>query len=196
MTGFSRILNFGKSLVKPSVLFNRATINKSINVPNQIVAQFVRESHGRTMFIRPGKFFTKKYFDILHYHIFLAALPFAAFIGYQNLFVGPATLTETPEDYEPRHWEYQKNPVKRFLAKNFFETPERAYEIHLDKLYTEQSKVRMRQLEKKVKEMMYERQDYKGWFYIPVPKETYEMKEEYNKTVGSKSMGYDSKFTK
>jgi hypothetical protein len=29
-----------------------------------------RESHGRTMFIRPGKFYTKKYFDMLVFFMF------------------------------------------------------------------------------------------------------------------------------
>ena len=41
---------------------------------------------------------------------------------------------------------------------------------------------------------MYERQDYKGWYYIPVPSEPFEVKQEYNKKMGS--IGFDPKFTK
>ena len=39
---------------------------------------------------------------------------------------------------------YVKNPVRRFLAKNFFETPERSYEEHLHFVYKEQCKQKMR----------------------------------------------------
>lgn len=41
---------------------------------------------------------------------------------------------------------------------------------------------------------MKENQDYKAWYYVPVPKETLEMKKEYIQKYGS--LGYDSKFTK
>ena len=67
MTGFSKMLTASKSLVKPvgSVLLGRTSSLSLKPVTNQMMTQFVRESHGRTMFIRPGKFYTKKYFDII-----------------------------------------------------------------------------------------------------------------------------------
>jgi NADH dehydrogenase (ubiquinone) 1 beta subcomplex subunit 5 len=65
-------------------------------------------------------------------------------MGYQYLFVGPATLTEIPDGYEPRYYEYHKNPIKRFLAQYFFDIPEKAYEEHLNFLYREQCKQKMR----------------------------------------------------
>ena len=52
----------------------------------------------------------------------------------------------------------------------------------------------LRALEQKVRNLMREKQDYKGWYYVPVPKEAYELKEKFNKETGSK--GYDPKFTK
>lgn len=42
--------------------------------------------------------------------------------------------------------------------------------------------------------MMKENQDYKAWYYVPVPKETLEMKKEFHEKYGS--LGYDSKYTK
>ncbi len=60
MTGFSKVLNAAKCFLRPNILFN-----KNVGLSQLIKSQFVRESHGRTMFIRPGKFYTKKYFDIL-----------------------------------------------------------------------------------------------------------------------------------
>ena len=51
-----------------------------------------------------------------------------------------------------------------------------------------------RALEKKVRALMKEKQDYKAWYYIPVPKEPMEVKEEYIKEVGPH--GYSSKYSK
>lgn len=41
---------------------------------------------------------------------------------------------------------------------------------------------------------MKERQDYKAWYYVPVPKETMEMKQDFLEKQGR--IGYDPKFTK
>lgn len=41
---------------------------------------------------------------------------------------------------------------------------------------------------------MADKQDYKAWYYIPVPKETQELKQEFLKEHGSP--GYDSKFVR
>jgi hypothetical protein len=40
--------------------------------------------------------------------------------------------------------------------------------------------------------MMKEKQDYKAWYYVPVPKEPMEMKQEYIENVGRH--GYDVKY--
>lgn len=50
-------------MVKRSILNHKlktSNLYPSVNYLNQF-----RSSHGRTMFIRPGKFYTKKYFDML-----------------------------------------------------------------------------------------------------------------------------------
>lgn len=60
-------------MVNTSILFSKqsslttASINhmRQALVQSQYGGQFVRQSHGRAMFIRPGKFYTKKYFDII-----------------------------------------------------------------------------------------------------------------------------------
>jgi len=175
MSGFSKI--FTASLLFRSPAKNAAT---SLNQ--------IRSSHGRQMFLRPGNFYTKKYFDIMHYHFVLAGLPFALFIAYQNWFVGPARLTELPADAEPRYWEYIRHPIKRFLAKHIYPSPEQQYENHLHWLYQEQCKQKMRALESKVRNMMINRNDYKGWYYVPVQKETFELKTQFE--ADHKDKGY------
>ena len=49
-------------------------------------------------------------------------------------------------------------------------------------------------METKVRNMMKEKQDYKAWYYVPVPKEPMEAKQQYIEKMGGQ--GYDSKFTK
>ena len=41
---------------------------------------------------------------------------------------------------------------------------------------------------------MKEKQDYKAWYYVPVPKEPFEMKKQYHEQ--NARLGYDPKFTK
>lgn len=59
MTGFSKILSsFSRLAGRSSILFSKTT-------GTNLATTQLRESHGRAMFIRPGKFYTKKYFDML-----------------------------------------------------------------------------------------------------------------------------------
>lgn len=46
----------------------------------------------------------------------------------------------------------------------------------------------------KVRGLMQERKDYKGWYYVPVNKESFELKEKFNQETGPK--GYNPKYTK
>lgn len=116
MSGFSRMLNMSNQAFKSairsnsSILFSKSSAESFLKNTNNQLQMQSRGSHGRTMFIRPGKFYTKKYFDMIviylflisilnkilnlffknkkHFHLCLSALPFALIIGYQYLFVG------------------------------------------------------------------------------------------------------------
>ncbi|CAF0867118.1 unnamed protein product [Didymodactylos carnosus] len=85
----------------------------------------------------------------------------------QELQKGPATLTEIPEGYEPRHWEYFKHPIKRFLGRYLVQPVDERYEISLHAIYVGIMKDRLRGLERKVQRLQYQRGDYKGWYYRP-----------------------------
>lgn len=64
--------------------------------------------HQRVMEIIPSKYQWHKYKDLLHFYLMLGAIPALGLVFYTNVFIGPATLTEIPCDYQPRHWEYEK----------------------------------------------------------------------------------------
>lgn len=76
--------------------------------------------HGpRLMPITPSRFQWHKFKDLFHLYVMVGAIPLTALIFYTNVFIGPAQLTETPEDYVPKHWEYYRvSQREAVLAKN------------------------------------------------------------------------------
>ena len=60
----------------------------------------------RTMKVAPSRWSWNRFKDMLHFYTFLGFIPCTAFVLATNIFVGPARLAETPEDYIPEHWEY------------------------------------------------------------------------------------------
>ncbi|GIY76108.1 NADH dehydrogenase 1 beta subcomplex subunit 5, mitochondrial [Caerostris extrusa] len=126
--------------------------------------------HGdRTMYITPSRFQYTKFKDDLHLYLSLGIIPLALLITYVNIFIGPATLTEIPEDYEPKHWEYYKSihPISRFIAKHFHDDPQIEHEKVLHMLHEEQETAKWSQTIRKVNTLMAERDDYKSWYFIP-----------------------------
>lgn len=62
----------------------------------------------KTMYITPSRFQWHKFKDLTHFYLMLGIIPAAAVVFYSNLFIGPAQLTEIPEGYTPKHWEYHR----------------------------------------------------------------------------------------
>lgn len=63
-------------------------------------------SDHRTMNIQPSRFQFNKFKDYLHFYVMLGLIPCGFGILCSNIFIGPATLSEIPEGYTPKHWEY------------------------------------------------------------------------------------------
>nr|CAG4635779.1 EOG090X0FIE [Artemia franciscana] len=105
--------------------------------------------------------------DLAYFYVMLGAIPASLLILYHHVYVGPATLKETPQDYTPKEYEYYQYPIQRFLAK-YWPSYQEKYEIQLHKLYQEDYKRRMRQSKKKVGQLMKSRADYKGAYYVPM----------------------------
>ncbi|XP_076451942.1 NADH dehydrogenase [ubiquinone] 1 beta subcomplex subunit 5, mitochondrial-like [Babylonia areolata] len=126
-------------------------------------------SHNQ-MQVVPSGFEWARWKDSLHFYLFLGFAPMGLLILYCNLFIGQAELADIPEDYEPMPWEYYKGPIERWFARYIYEYPEKRYERTLHVLWEESEKRKIRKLEKQVKVLMHDRQDYKGWYYTPVDK--------------------------
>ncbi|CAG9768763.1 unnamed protein product [Ceutorhynchus assimilis] len=118
--------------------------------------------------MQPSRWQWNKFKDLVHFYLFLGIIPCSLFVGGMNLFVGPATLSEIPEDYTPKHWEYYKNPVTRLLARYVLTNPQQEYEKYCTYLFIEQEKIKLRELESKIMEKMDERVDYQAYYFRPV----------------------------
>ncbi len=69
--------------------FSRLLANSSILLKKSVELQQIRGSHGRTMFIRPGKFYTKKYFDLMVFFsiLFLYLVKYFSIFETKSIFI-------------------------------------------------------------------------------------------------------------
>ncbi|XP_074654930.1 NADH dehydrogenase [ubiquinone] 1 beta subcomplex subunit 5, mitochondrial-like [Tubulanus polymorphus] len=123
--------------------------------------------HGRRMTIIPTKHEVNVWKDKVHFFFALGIIPLGAVIVYANTFVGHGILTDIPENYEPKHWEFHKHPIKRFFARYVYSNPQKEYEKYLHFVFVEDQKAKWRKLEWKAKDLMRKRGDYKSWYYVP-----------------------------
>ncbi|RWS03946.1 NADH dehydrogenase [ubiquinone] 1 beta subcomplex subunit 5 [Dinothrombium tinctorium] len=121
--------------------------------------------HGRTLPIMPSNFQYNKFKDYLHFYFLVGAVPCALLSLYLGVFYGEAQLAEIPEDYTPKQWEYERNPLSRFLAKYVTYDPQVNYEQTMYKLNYEQEVACLHQIQKQVIDKMSERHDYQAWYY-------------------------------
>lgn len=125
-------------------------------------------SEHRNMNIQPSRFQWEKFKDLLHLYMMIGAIPSGLLIFYTSIFIGPAQLTETPEGYEPKHWEYHQNPITRWMARYIYPPPQQEYEIFMHVMWEEGQKRDIRMVEKMVHDKMAENQDYQSYYYRPV----------------------------
>ncbi|CAF3125954.1 unnamed protein product, partial [Rotaria sp. Silwood2] len=84
-----------------------------------------------------------------YYYFLIGLVPTFCVVFYANVFVGQATLAEIPEGYEPRHWEYYKHPLRRFMARYVVQSFDEHYEIFLHAIYTQVMRDQLKALERK-----------------------------------------------
>ncbi|KAH9514205.1 NADH dehydrogenase [ubiquinone] 1 beta subcomplex subunit 5, mitochondrial [Bulinus truncatus] len=188
----------GMSLLRPYVAQGlRAALlsSKAVRYPLQKHLQSLGQvsvrngGHERKMVIVPSSFEWTVFKDDLHFFLMLGLLPMAALITYVNIFVGPAQLSDIPEGYEPKEWEYHKSPIKRWFAKYVYQEPQKEYEKTLYWIHYWAEKRYWNKLELKVQRLMEDRLDYKGWYWVNGDKSIVdaqkEYKEERNKYIGN-----------
>lgn len=124
--------------------------------------------HGpKTFPMMPTKMQWHKFKDTFHFFVMLGVIPLSAILFYSNIFIGPATLQPIPEGYHPKHWEYHRHPVSRFISRYIYCSPQQDYEKQCHAIYEEQEKIKLRKLEALIHAKMGERRDYQAYYYRP-----------------------------
>ncbi|NP_001165796.1 NADH dehydrogenase [ubiquinone] 1 beta subcomplex subunit 5, mitochondrial [Nasonia vitripennis] len=155
------IRSAGEKLQKTRFLLPKSLVNNV--VANQVPS---RAMSGHFV-IQPTRWQWHKTKDLVHFYFMVAAIPLSILTFCVNIFVGPATLTPIPEDYEPKYWEYYRHPITRFLARVIFNNPQKDYEKSLHVIWHESQVMKLRELEKKVWDLQAQRQDYRYHFFLP-----------------------------
>ncbi|KAL3276491.1 hypothetical protein HHI36_011871 [Cryptolaemus montrouzieri] len=148
-----------------------STLRKIGFIPKKITQHAIIQrnmSEHRMFPISPSRFSWNKFKDLVHFYILVGIIPCAVVITYCNVFIGPATLSEIPPDYTPKHWEYERHPITRFLAKYVTANLQQEYEKYLAHIFMEDEKRRLKELEKQIKEKMKQRDDYQAYYYRPI----------------------------
>uniref|UniRef100_A0A834NRW2 NADH dehydrogenase [ubiquinone] 1 beta subcomplex subunit 5, mitochondrial n=1 Tax=Vespula pensylvanica TaxID=30213 RepID=A0A834NRW2_VESPE len=105
--------------------------------------------------------------DLVHFYVMLGVIPLSILTFCVNVFVGPATLEPIPEGYTPKPWEYYKHPITRFLVRYVYTPHQQDYEKYLNAVYLEQELRKIRQLQRRIEELIEQRNDYKYFYYTP-----------------------------
>ncbi|XP_050443107.1 NADH dehydrogenase [ubiquinone] 1 beta subcomplex subunit 5, mitochondrial [Adelges cooleyi] len=144
-----------------------------------------------TMLIKETRWQWTKFKDLLHYYVLVGVIPITLVIAYTNIFIGPAKLAPIPEGYRPKHWEYHKHPITRWMARYIYPNPQQQYEKYLHTLYEEDEKFKIRMLTKQIEDAMKERSDYKAFYYRPISANYYRVGKESMGRAAGEGVGFD-----
>lgn len=129
----------------------------------------VRHAGPRTFIPRISQLLSATMFDTLQFY---ALLSFGLICGpliYLHIVYGPLELRDLPEGADVHHWEYERLLPSRLLQIVFYANPQEIFEKHLHTLKNMDQRLRYRRVEQRVRQLVYERADYKAWYYQSVP---------------------------
>lgn len=139
------------------------TLDKSLIQQNLI---FKRSSGHNNMRITPSNFTAYKLKDMLLFHSVIVGIPIAVLATIINIRANPE-LAEIPEGYEPRHWEYYRHPVTRFISRYFFYPADTDYEMLMCMENEKGENLILKKLHRKVDKVMAFYNDHRSHYFVP-----------------------------
>lgn len=125
-----------------------------------------RSSGHNAMNIEPSNYGWKHVKDMLHFYLLIAAIPLSVISTIINIRANPE-LTEIPEGYEPRHWEYYKHPIARWMAKHVYTPMEIEHELQMALLEQISETQIIAKIEKTVDRVMRFHSDSRNRYFRP-----------------------------
>ncbi|PAA55405.1 hypothetical protein BOX15_Mlig006740g1 [Macrostomum lignano] len=155
--------------------------------------------HGpRKMLVQPSRYQWDHMWDDYHYYFLLGVIPCATLAIILYIFVGPAELTELPEDYEPQEYEYHRHPLTRAIAwfkTHYVDSDQEMYERVL--AYKNEEYLRM-MTKKQYRDIKHQESllgDYRGYYFVPVnprPVSQHHSHRQIDDLTGDLPLGYQS----
>jgi len=147
-----------------------ALVSKLLAPPSRLPViwqMFKRHGHARTITRLPNSTTWMRVKDLTHFYLAVGAIVFGGTALVVDTLYGPCQLQDTPEDYEPRFWQYEKHPMYQLIIRYSSQNPQKNFEQQLGFIDNYTKKEMWEREELRARRLMYERQDYKAWYYIP-----------------------------
>lgn len=125
-----------------------------------------RWSGHNAMTIEPSNYQWKKFKDTCHFYFLMASIPTTILMSIIGIRSNPE-LTEVPEGYEPRHWEYYKHPLSRWTAKYLFRTVEVEHEMAIALCEDESENMMLRKVARNADKVMKFYNDHRSEYFRP-----------------------------
>ncbi|XP_071494311.1 NADH dehydrogenase [ubiquinone] 1 beta subcomplex subunit 5, mitochondrial-like [Diadema antillarum] len=132
------------------------------------------------MYIKSSRYTDTRFLRAARFYFLLTGVPVLTFATLVNVFIGEAEYAEIPEGYEPKHWEYHKHPITRWLSRNLYPSPQQDYEKMAHYMEIEGEKMKARGEEREVRRLMRARGEGHYYYAVDTPpnwKSEEEMKE-------------------
>merc|ERR1712038_1872379 len=141
------------------------------------------------MNIRPTEWSMRYKNDLWVYWAWIFIAPAFALGTGASIFIGNASIAPIPEGYEPKEWEYERNPITRWMVRNVWKSEQCQYEIKMHEIWAHRIATQRKQLKKGVQELIKRDGDYAAWSYQPASayriRYMNKVREDYNVNKGN-----------